>query len=250
MRLRLPEPASAARWALAAAGGAALAHIGPGIMWIGPVRRRLAPTLSGLGTPGHLALTFDDGPDPDGTPAVLEALDQLEWRATFFLLGRQVRARPELAREVAAAGHEIALHGYGHRYLFLRTPGGTYDDLARGLDAVTDATGVRPRWFRPVYGVLTTPALWAARRLELRTVLWSAWGREWRPEATPESVHRNLRRGVLDGGTVLLHDSDVSSAPGCWRLTVDALYRLSGEVRRRRVSVGPLSEHGLACSDP
>ncbi len=238
------------RWAAAATAGVALAHVGPGITWVAPVRRRLAPKLSGLGSPGHLALTFDDGPDAAGTPAVLKALDSLGWRATFFMLGMQVRARPELAREVVAAGHEVALHGDAHRYLFLRSPSGTLDDLARSLDAVGDATGVRPRWFRPPYGVLTAGALWAARRLAVRPVLWSAWGREWRDDATPSSALRNLLRGVLDGGTALLHDSDVSSAAGCWRTTVETLCLLASEVERRSLAVGPLGEHGIGGPGP
>src|SRR3954452_11572119 len=94
---------------LAALGASAalVAHAAPALTNVDIVRRRLFPGLSGTGTPGHVALTFDDGPQRDSTPAFLEALDRLGWRATFFMLGSMVERAPELAAEVAAAGHEV-----------------------------------------------------------------------------------------------------------------------------------------------
>lgn len=240
------RPIAPATLSSAAAGIAAgLAHAGPGITWLAPIRLRWAPTLSGLGRAGHLALTFDDGPHPSGTPAVLAALDRLGWRATFFLLGQQVRRMPQLAAEVAAAGHEVGVHGDRHRYLLTRTPRAAAEDLARAVDSIHDATGIRPRCYRPPYGVLTSGGMWAAYQLQLRTVLWSAWGRDWEPGATAGSVVAQLTRGVLDGGTALLHDSDVTSAAGSWRTTTAALPRLADELARRRVRPGPLEEHGI-----
>ena len=106
--------ARAARLALPALGAAAVAHALPAVLARGPARR-LTSRLAGRGRSGGVALTFDDGPDPLGTPAILEALDDLGWRATFFLLGAQVRRFPDVARSVAAAGHEIAVHGHVHR---------------------------------------------------------------------------------------------------------------------------------------
>jgi peptidoglycan/xylan/chitin deacetylase (PgdA/CDA1 family) len=176
---------------------------------------------------------------------VLDALAELGWRATFFMLGTQVRAHPPLAAAVADAGHEVALHGDEHRYLFTRRHREIREDLTRGVEALRETTGASPWWFRPPYGVLTTGGLAATRRLGLRPLLWTAWGRDWLPGATPQSVVHELRRGVLDGGTVLLHDSDVTSAPGSWRVTVDALPLLAEEVARRGLRVGPAGEHGV-----
>lgn len=228
---------------IATAGVLALGHVGPGITWVTPLRLRWFPRLSGLGRPGHLALTFDDGPDPVGTPAILAALDRLGWRATFFVLGCMVRRAPSLAAEIVAAGHDIAVHGDVHRYLLARSPRAAADDLARATHDIAAATSVVPLWYRPPYGVLTVGGLLAARRLTLQPVLWSAWGRDWRPQATPDSVVSDLLRGVLDGGTALLHDSDVTSAPRSWRTTVAALPRLADELNRRAVRPGPLTEH-------
>ena len=122
--------------------------------------------------------------------------------------------KPQLAAEIVEAGHEVAVHGWDHRYLPLRGPLATYDDLARTTDTITSATGVVPRLFRPPYGVLSTSALVAARRLGLRPVLWSCWGREWAPGATPQSVFGTLKQDLRGGATVLLHDSDCTSPAG------------------------------------
>src|SRR4249919_4223843 len=115
--------------------GLAIAHAGPGLTALGPLRRRLFPQLAGLGRPDHVALTFDDGPDPASTPAFLDLLAARRLHATFFLLGCMVARAPQLAAEIAAAGHEIAVHGWDHRYTILRSPRAVFSDLARASDA-------------------------------------------------------------------------------------------------------------------
>lgn len=217
----------------------------PAIAALTPLRQRLLPRLAGLGEPGHLALTFDDGPDPATTPAFLEALAARRVRATFFLLGSMAAKAPRLAAEIAAAGHEIAVHGWDHRYTISRPPRAVRDDLARATDAVAGATGQFPRFYRPPYGVLSAGALAAARGLALRPVLWTCWGREWTPGSTPGSVYRSLTNGLAGGGCVLLHDSDAASPPGSARAALGALPLLLDECGRRGLLPGPLAEHGL-----
>lgn len=202
-------------------------QVGPAVTWLAPVRRALAPRLCGLHERGSVALTFDDGPHPQGTPRVLDALDTFGWTATFFLLGTQARRHFDVVDEIVRRGHELAVHGDEHRYLFTRTPKAAHDDLRRARDTVADIAGRAPRWWRPPYGVLSGPSLIAARRCGVTPVLWSAWGRDWRAEATAGSVVTDLFRGRLDGGTILLHDSDITSAPGSWKTTVDALTLLA-----------------------
>jgi peptidoglycan-N-acetylglucosamine deacetylase len=230
--------------ALLAAGVVAVGHGAPGLTAIGPVRRALFPRLTGLGRPGHVALTFDDGPDPGYTPQVLAALDRAQVRATFFMLGPMVQANRGLAADVAAAGHEIGVHGWEHRYATLRGPRALLDDLARASAVLAEATGTVPRLYRPPYGVLSAGALAAARRLGLRPILWSCWGREWAPGATPGSVQATLSQTLGGGATVLLHDSSCTSPPGAAGAALGALPWLFHECGRRGLSVGPLGEHG------
>jgi peptidoglycan/xylan/chitin deacetylase (PgdA/CDA1 family) len=235
---------SAARGALlAAAGAVTLLQAGPALASVGPLRRRLMPGLSGVGDPCHVALTFDDGPDPASTPAFLRVLAEHGVSATFFLLGRMLAEAPGLGRELADAGHEVAVHGWEHRPMPLRGPLATHDDLARARDLVAAATGRQPRWYRPPYGVLSGAALLAARRLGLTPVLWTNWGRDWERGATGRTVLETLTRDFSGGATVLLHDSDCTSAPQSWRATLDALPRLLENVRARGLEVGPLGEH-------
>ncbi|GAA3214582.1 polysaccharide deacetylase family protein [Dactylosporangium siamense] len=218
-------------------------HAAPAVTAFTPARRALLPTLAGTGPRDRVALTFDDGPDPVSTPRFLRLLADHDVRATFFVLGSMLARDPGLGREMLAAGHELAVHGWAHRCLLFRTPRATYDDLARARDLVASLGGGQPRWFRPPYGVLTTGALIACRRLGLQPKLWTAWGRDWEAGATPTSIVRTLTSTLIGGGTVLLHDSDCTSAAGSWQRTLAALPRLIDWTRDRGLRLGTLGEH-------
>jgi peptidoglycan/xylan/chitin deacetylase (PgdA/CDA1 family) len=189
-------------------------------------------TASGRG----YALTFDDGPHPEGTPAVLEILAREHVRATFFLVGEQVLRNPALAREIAAAGHEIALHCHRHRNLLRLAPSQVREDIARAEDAIVTHTGCTPTLYRPPYGVLNAAALRLARRRGWRTLLWSHWGRDWEARATPDSIAKRVTGGAGEGAVLLLHDADDYSSPGSWRRTARALPH----------ALATLAERGLA----
>jgi peptidoglycan-N-acetylglucosamine deacetylase len=229
------------RLATATAVGAGVVHALPMARAHGPLRR-FSPRFAGQGRPGGVALTFDDGPDPLGTPAVLEELARLGWTATFFLLGSQVRAFPDVARAVAAAGHEIAVHGDVHRSHLIRTPRDVRRDIARALADIREVTGASPRWYRAPYGHFSAGTMRAAAALGLEPVVWTAWGCDWRG-GPADDVLRHVVRGLGDGGTVLLHDSDCTSEPDSWRTTVAALPLLAAEFHRRGLAVRPLRDH-------
>jgi peptidoglycan-N-acetylglucosamine deacetylase len=176
-------------------------------------------TASGTGW----ALTFDDGPHAQGTPAVLEVLAERDALATFFLVGAQVLRNPSLAAEIVARGHAIGLHCHRHRNLLRLGPGQVREDHARALAAIQDATGVTPGLYRPPYGILNAEALRLARAAGRRTLLWSHWGRDWESRATPQSIAARVTAGAGEGAILLLHDADDYSASGSWQRTALAV---------------------------
>jgi peptidoglycan/xylan/chitin deacetylase (PgdA/CDA1 family) len=212
----------AAAAATIAAGGAAwslpaLAPLVPSLCRALAIERTIDPTGGGV------AVTFDDGPHPQGTPAVLDALGQAGATATFFLVGEQVRRWPQLARRIADDGHAIALHGDRHRLQLRVPPGRLAADLDRGHAQIADATGVAPSVYRPPYGIFSPAGMAIAARRGWRPMLWSRWGRDWRGDATARSVADTVATGVQAGDVLLLHDADHYSDPGCWRATAGAL---------------------------
>jgi peptidoglycan/xylan/chitin deacetylase (PgdA/CDA1 family) len=236
------------RAAGAAVALGATAGLGYGLPSLATLRRlrlRVAPALAGIGAADHVALTFDDGPDPASTPQFLEVLAELEVRSTFFVLGGLLERSPNLAREMVAAGHELAVHGWDHRPMLLRGPRSTHDQLARTRDLIAETIGGLPRFVRPPHGILSTGVLRAARELDLTPVLWSAWGRDWTAEATPRTVLATLAPDLRGGATVLLHDCDCTSAPGAWRSALGALPELAARCDDAGLRLGPLAEHGL-----
>jgi peptidoglycan/xylan/chitin deacetylase (PgdA/CDA1 family) len=212
---------------------------------IAPLRRRLLPHLAGVGDPGHVALTFDDGPDRRSTPYFLDLLADHGVHATFFLLGAMLDRDRGLGRALVDAGHEVAVHGWEHRLLLKRTATGTADDIRRAHGFIGDVTGTAPRWYRPPYGVLTAAAHRMAAGLGMTPVLWTAWGRDWEARATSQTVRGTVRSTLKGGGTVLLHDSDCTSTPESWRATLWALPGLIESVRAGGLTVGPLRDHSV-----
>ncbi|WP_238009449.1 polysaccharide deacetylase family protein [Dactylosporangium sp. AC04546] len=218
-------------------------HAGPAVTALPLVRRHL-PALSGVGRPGTVALTLDDGPDPGSTPAFLTSLARLRVPATFFVLGAMAAKAPGLLRRIHDDGHEIAVHGWTHRDHLRMTPGRVHDELARTADLIAGTCGAAPVWFRPPYGILAAGSLLAAARLGLRPVLWSAWGRDWEAGATTGTVLSHLRSGGIRGGaTLLLHDSDCAAAPGAWRSALGALTAIAGECERQGLRLARMSHH-------
>ncbi len=230
----------------ALAGGAALAaHWLPSTVSLGqwaPVRRLPGGWCTWRGDGGRraVAFTFDDGPDPEHTPAVIERLEQLGWRATFFCLGEQVRRHPDLVGELMDAGHQVESHGDRHLHHLWHSPAWVGRDLDDALDSLHEVR-VRPRWFRPPYGQASGATLWQARRRGLRPVLWSAWGREW-VEPTAARVARRVTARLVPGAVVLLHDSDALSPSGSAGRALDALPMIAEQLERKALAAVTLDE--------
>jgi peptidoglycan/xylan/chitin deacetylase (PgdA/CDA1 family) len=169
-------------------------------------RWRRFPGLERVEAGGHAVLTFDDGPDPEATRAVLDALDQAGARATFFLLGSRLAAHPELGHEVLERGHEIGLHGYDHHRHDRIDAELSRSDLTRGYAAIEEILGIRCRWYRPPYGKMSEASAEVCRDNGMTPVYWSAWGLDW--ENVPaQRIADVVCEQLDDGGIVLLHDS-------------------------------------------
>jgi peptidoglycan/xylan/chitin deacetylase (PgdA/CDA1 family) len=195
-------------------------------------RLGLPRTLTG--SPG-VALTFDDGPHPEGTPAVLDLLARAGACATFFVVGEQVERRPRLAAEIVAAGHLVALHGHQHQFQPRLSATAVHSDLTRGAAAIEDATGVQPAWHRPPYGIYSPAGRRAVHATGLRTLLWSRWGKDWRKFTTPDRIAARVTAGVAAGDVILLHDADFYSARDSYQRTVAALSIILEELERRKL---------------
>jgi len=181
---------------------------------------------------GGVALTFDDGPHPSGTPAILA---QEGIKATFFLVGEQVARRPALAAEIAGQGHLIALHGYRHRPQPAMSRKAVQSDVARGADVVGTATGVELAWHRPPYGIYSPAGLRTVRATGLEPLLWSRWGKDWRRFTTPERIASRATENVRPGDVILLHDADFYSSRGSHERTAEALKLIVRELKRQKI---------------
>jgi peptidoglycan-N-acetylglucosamine deacetylase len=187
-----------------------------------------------------VALTFDDGPDADATPAVLDALEAAGARATFFLVGEQIEAHPDIARDVIARGHEAAIHGMRHPAHPQLSDDAAREEVLRGHEAVA-ALGVEPRFYRPPYGLFGDGSFEACRELGLEPVYWSAWGMDWET-ISPERIAELVLPDLASGAIVLLHDSAryahrPSAAP-----TVDAVSLIADAARARGLAVTTVSD--------
>jgi peptidoglycan-N-acetylglucosamine deacetylase len=211
-------------------GGALLldhAVIGGGTVW--PQSPFLGPNLvrlAGEAARGRVALTFDDGPDPEVTPAVLDLLDGAGARATFFCIGRKVDAHPDLAAEIHGRGHAVENHTYGHPHTFgFHGRARMAAEIARAQEAVERATGRRPVFFRAPVGI-RNPFLDAVlSRCGLRLVSWTRRGLDT-VHRDAAGVARRLLRGLRAGDILLLHDGSSTRDAAGRPVVLDALPRV------------------------
>ena len=189
------------------------------------------PVLNHLPT-ADVSITFDDGPNPNATPIILDVLKREGVKATFFVLGRHADRWPALVKRMADEGHQLGNHGYFHRKLHRRTPGYVRDDLTRGAEAIERASGARPRVFRAPHGFRNPWVTPIARSLGERTIGWSlgVWDSA-RPGA--DEIVRRALDGMRAGSILLLHDGDGYDADGDRMQTAAALPGIIAGLRSR-----------------
>ncbi len=210
-------------------------HPGRGTRW------ERFPGIEQVEPGGHAVLTFDDGPDQDATPAVLDALAAAGARATFFVLGSQVERYPDIGREIVAHGHELGLHGYAHLRLDRAEAEAGRDDIRRGFAVIEDQLGFSCRWFRPPYGKFSQPSFDACKELGMTPVYWSAWGLDWE-RVDAERVASVVDEQLSDGGIVLLHDSALHAPRDSAMPTALALPRIVSAAGARGIALLSLGE--------
>jgi peptidoglycan/xylan/chitin deacetylase (PgdA/CDA1 family) len=188
------------------AGTATAAAIATGYQSMAPTGQWYGRTFTGLarGTK-QLALTYDDGPNDAHTLRLLDTLARHDVHATFFLIGRYVRQRPNLTRAIADAGHVVGNHTFTHPLLIFKSDGETRKELASCRAALEDAIGQPSNLFRPPFGGRRPATLRIARELGLEPVMWNVTGYDW--NAPPAAViEKKVQSQIRGGDVILLHD--------------------------------------------
>lgn len=187
-----------------------------------------------------MALSFDDGPDQRCTPQLLETLETIDATATFFVVGEQIRANPGLVREIAERGHELGLHGMTHCRHDRLGAASARRELSQGLATIEEATGRRPRLYRPPYGASSAQLASICAELELKLSYWTEWGQDWEP-ISARQIADIVLRDLTAGSVILLHDSALYAEREDPQPTVDAIPLIAAAVRQRDldlVSIG------------
>jgi peptidoglycan/xylan/chitin deacetylase (PgdA/CDA1 family) len=193
------------------------------------------------GSPGKrdLFLTFDDGPDPETTPRVLDILEQHHLQACFFLIGERAMRQRHLTRRIADAGHDLGNHTWRHRSLWLAGPGRTADEVRRGHEAIAQVVGRPPRFFRPPWGLTNLALFPELRRLGTPCAFWTVQTEGRRAASAAVQVER-VRRRARPGAIVDLHDAD--GVPGAGARLVAALPPMIQVLRADGYALAPLRD--------
>jgi peptidoglycan/xylan/chitin deacetylase (PgdA/CDA1 family) len=214
-------------WAL---GAVAANHCGLAAAGLWPRSHLLGPNWTRLprngGEPGGVAITIDDGPDPDVTPQVLSQLAAYRAHATFFCIGERVERYADLAQDIVSRGHDIENHSQRHRHNFsLMGPGSMSAEISRGQDSILRVTGSRPRFFRAPAGLRNPFLDPVLTRLHLALVSWTRRGFDTvNPNA--DAVYRRLTNGLQDGDILLLHDGNAARGRGGKPVILEVLPQL------------------------
>ena len=189
----------------AATAAAAAAATYAGYSAMAPTSQLYGRTLVRSANPHQLALTYDDGPNDPHTLRLLEILARHDVRATFFMIGRHVQQRPQIARAVAQAGHALGNHTFTHPNLIFCSEMQTRIQLAGCTRAIEDVVGQTPKLFRPPFGGRRPSTLRIVRELGLTPVMWNVTGWDWDAHSS-DAIERKVSKQIRGGDVILLHD--------------------------------------------
>lgn len=196
-------------WALTGLAATAAGVSYAGYASMAPQSQLYGRTLTHGRNPRQMALTFDDGPNDPHTLHLLDLLARFQAKATFFVIGKYVRQRPDIVRAIHSAGHTLGNHTFSHPNLIFATPGRVRRELEDCGKALEDAVGEHQSWFRPPFGGRLPHVFRACRSLELRPVMWSVTGYDWNAKSA-ETIFAHVGQQVNSrkdrGEVILLHD--------------------------------------------
>ena len=159
-----------------------------------------------------LAMTFDDGPHPKNTPRLLDMLKERNIKATFFLIGKNVKANPEIVQRIVAEGHEIANHTWDHKMLRSMGPEKINEELQSTQDAIVEACGITPKLYRPPFGAVTTKQEKAImEKFNYPAINWEVDTNDWKAPRSIAKVHDTVLRDAHAGSIILCHDIHVET---------------------------------------
>ena len=191
---------------------------------------------------GAVVLTFDDGPDPVVTPAVLDLLDARAAKATFFCIGEHAAAHRDVAAEIARRGHRLENHSYTHRNGFFFHPPGALDaEIARCQDELTRASGRAPQFFRAPAGIRSPLLQGALERAGLQLASWTRRGFDTASK-NPAAVANRLTRDIRAGDVILLHDGRQGRPPDGEPVVLAALPRVLDAIEAAGLRTVPLMD--------
>lgn len=198
---------------------------------------------------GRVAVTFDDGPDPQYTPRVLDILRDHDIKACFFVLGAKAAKHPDLMARIIAEGHDIGNHGQRHLFPWMLGPLGTYREINKSAEAIKKIIGQPPAMFRPPWGLLNifTLIIFAFMPFHVnrqRLVLWSYMSWDWGKGGSPERIAHKVLSRLRNGAILVFHDSDtiVGAARGAPEKMLESLPRIICAIQQKGLQITPLRE--------
>jgi peptidoglycan-N-acetylglucosamine deacetylase len=201
-------------WLIGVPAAAALSGAVVSYAAVHPHSQLFGATIRYTVSPSQLALTFDDGPNPEITPRLLDLLDEYGAKATFFVIGRFVQECPHLTREIPARGHLLGNHTQTHPNLFWLSPRAVRQELQQCQEVLQDASGAPAKYFRPPFGLRNSWVVGTARELGMQTVMWTLLPGDWREKPLewltarmePIALHAKNSEHRVSGDVLCLHD--------------------------------------------
>jgi peptidoglycan/xylan/chitin deacetylase (PgdA/CDA1 family) len=189
----------------------------------------------------RIALTFDDGPHPQCTLEILQVLKSLEVKATFFLVGTNVRKHPVLSKKIAEEGHEIGVHSFWHRRMLFLSRGEVESEIDFAFGIIGDITGQRIELFRPPFGIYGYLLPKVLKEKGAKLILWDVNSKDWKLKDS-ERISANVIRKVKGGSILLFHDGKWSNQDLGYSHTTEALKRIIPALKERGFSPATISQ--------